>query len=63
VFVKQLGSFPITDNVNRWDFGDGVQTRELASNMAASAVIKFKDRKGGDMAEWPEDLRVREFPR
>ncbi len=21
------------------------------------------DRKGGDMAEWPEDLRVREFPR
>jgi hypothetical protein len=21
------------------------------------------DRKGGDMAEWPEELRVREFPR
>jgi hypothetical protein len=21
-----------------------------------------RDRKGGDMAEWPEDLRVREFP-
>jgi hypothetical protein len=20
------------------------------------------DRKGGDMAEWPEDLRVREYP-
>lgn len=22
----------------------------------------IKDRKGGDMAEWPDDLRVREFP-
>jgi hypothetical protein len=22
----------------------------------------FRDRKGGDMSEWPEDLRVREFP-
>ena len=22
-----------------------------------------KSRNGGDMAEWPEDLRVREFPR
>ncbi len=24
--------------------------------------VKLRDRKGGDMAEWPEDLRVREFP-
>jgi protein gp37 len=24
--------------------------------------IHFKDRKGGDWSEWPEDLRVREFP-
>ena len=23
---------------------------------------ELADRKGGDMAEWPEDLRVREFP-
>jgi protein gp37 len=23
---------------------------------------RLKDRKGGDMAEWPEELRVREFP-
>lgn len=26
------------------------------------AVFGSKDRKGGDPAEWPEDLRVREFP-
>jgi protein gp37 len=24
--------------------------------------VHLKDRKGGDMAEWPEDLRVRDFP-
>jgi protein gp37 len=24
---------------------------------------RLRDRKGGDMNEWPEDLRVREFPR
>lgn len=28
----------------------------------ARRVLKLKSRKGGDMAEWPEDLRVREFP-
>lgn len=26
------------------------------------SVRHLKDKKGGDMAEWPEDLRVREFP-
>ena len=25
--------------------------------------LRLRDRKGGDMAEWPEDLRVREYPR
>lgn len=25
--------------------------------------LKLRDPKGGDMAEWPEDLRVREFPK
>lgn len=24
--------------------------------------LRFRDRKGGDWDEWPEDLRVREFP-
>lgn len=24
--------------------------------------VRFEDHKGGDMSEWPEDLRVREFP-
>jgi len=25
--------------------------------------LKLKDNKGGDMAEWPEDLRIQEFPK
>lgn len=27
-----------------------------------SHYLVLRDKKGGDMAEWPEDLRVREFP-
>jgi hypothetical protein len=26
-------------------------------------ALSLRDRKGGDPSEWPEDLRVREFPR
>jgi hypothetical protein len=25
--------------------------------------LELRDRKGGEMSEWPEDLRIREFPR
>ena len=52
VFVKQLGAKPI----DPWaDTGALVNNRE-------PAVPCFKHRKGGDPAEWPADLRVREFP-
>lgn len=47
VFVKQLGRVPFEPAKFRRD-GD--------------AGLNLKDKKGGDMAEWPEDLRVREFP-
>ncbi len=46
VFVKQLGARP-----------DGWWTNELEPRVNA-----VRDPKGGDIAEWPEDLRVREFP-
>jgi protein gp37 len=50
VFVKQLGADPI-------DWRDDVPD---------APPYEFKhsmnDRKGGDMEEWPVDLRVREFP-
>ena len=46
VFVKQLGSRPISHNC------DGV-----------ISPMKLKDRKGGDISEFPEILQVREFPK
>ena len=47
-FVKQLGAFPVA-----------VDTR--VPNLERWRIV-LKDRKGGDMSEWSEDLRVREFP-
>lgn len=32
-------------------------------HQGADVRIHLRDRKGGDMEEWPEDLRVREMPR
>lgn len=61
VFVKQLGSKPLM-----WDratptgnFRTNPETgrREFEVNQPS-----LKSRKGSDPAEWPEDLRVREFP-
>jgi len=28
----------------------------------ALGAPRYADRKGGDVAEWPEELRVREYP-
>lgn len=53
VFVKQLGGGAIRIFV---DFDAA-----LAGDRTWRVVLD--DRKGGDPAEWPEDLRVREFPR
>lgn len=46
-FVKQLGANPF------YPYSDGTPFSDL----------DLKSRKGSDMAEWPESLRVREFPR
>jgi protein gp37 len=46
-FVKQLGRHPVA--------------RE--KGVVTWPEFDLRDRKGGDMAEWPEELRVREFPR
>jgi protein gp37 len=51
-FVKQMGSNPKST---------------LGGQHTATGTKQFSfnitDKKGGDIAEWPEDLRVREFPR
>jgi protein gp37 len=61
-FVKQLGSAP----------GFRLEDEEACGNIAPSFhhydreaqlyVKRLTDRKGGDPAEWPADLRVREWP-
>jgi protein gp37 len=58
VFVKQLGA-AYADEKNgvagysaKWPF----------DLLPHGPTQRLKDPKGGDMAEWPEDLRVREMP-
>jgi hypothetical protein len=33
------------------------------ASAGCKSAINLKDPKGGNIAEWPEDLRVREFPK
>jgi protein gp37 len=54
VFVKQLGAKPY-DGHNR-------KCVSVKPFVMGDWQLRLKDPKGGDMAEWPEDLRVREFP-
>lgn len=51
LFCKQLGANVL-----------GADSQETAQP-ADSARVKLADKKGGDPAEWPADLRVREYPR
>lgn len=50
-FVKQLGAMPIADRQPQFHEALGRDYR-----------IYLKDRKGGDIGEWPMGIRVREFP-
>ena len=50
VFVKQLGAKPYDTDASE------------PLNGTIAFGLNLKDKKGGDMSEWLEDLRVREFP-
>lgn len=53
-FVKQLGARPLTfDAVSRADGSTELQP----------VYLRMRDKKGGEIRAFPEDLRVREFPR
>lgn len=56
-FVKQLGA-AYSDPVN------GVAGRSLKVSADAATLIsrRLTDPKGGDMGEWPDECRVRQFP-
>jgi protein gp37 len=55
VFCKQMGAKPI-------DSKDGILYCANEPHAQKCNAVTLKDKKGGDMAEWPEDLRVRELP-
>jgi protein gp37 len=56
-FVKQLGSRPVVDCGNPGDAYAAAFAR-----VDDMGNVHLKDKKGGDMAEWPDRLRVREWP-
>lgn len=68
-FVKQLGSTirVRNDSGNEWPsedaFDDAIPGDYDPAYQGEEVCIKLKDRAGSDPAEWPEDLRVQEFPK
>jgi protein gp37 len=57
VFVKQLGA-AFSDEVN----GIAGKSLKIPSEAVPLFSRRLKDPKGGDWTEWPEQLRIREFP-
>jgi protein gp37 len=64
-FVKQLGAAPVDAKhfeiasalfKEQWGFSPTLP------NQIEECTFVLKDKKGGDISEWPEDLRVRQFP-
>jgi protein gp37 len=65
VFVKQLGSHVVAPNDEISGWLDRCPTVGVEHGMPIQgelARLHLRDKKGGDMAEFPNDLRVREFP-
>lgn len=57
-FVKQMGAKPYEVHT-----ADDCLLGPFDLNGEKWLSLELYDRKGGDMDEWPEDLRVREFPK
>lgn len=63
-FVKQLGSTPTCDEADIWP-DSTIWTPVLThpdDEKPYSMGVSLRDRKGADPAEWPEDLRIQQFP-
>lgn len=57
VFIKQLGAnCQLKADPDNWDWPAS------ARFVNGTAIVDLRDSKGGDWSEWPDDLRVREFP-
>lgn len=67
VFVKQIGSAPIDSEYKSGTFAPEDRRSIAIASQLGQSHISFnlllpKHHKGGDMNEWPEDLRIREYP-
>lgn len=60
VFVKQMGKLPVVNNVVDWP--EGTEEERMTPLVPKRMVAKLKDKKGGAIEEWPETVRVREYP-
>lgn len=60
-FVKQMGAV-VYDTKARADDWPNRLTKLGSRDNETSVRVVLNDKKGGDMAEWPVTLRVREFP-
>lgn len=66
VFVKQLGARPIESRRNSIEINRRTNNAKLHLKIFEASFdgpLVLNDPKGGDMAEWPADLRIREFPK
>ena len=65
-FVKQLGAAPLVpaSRQSHWDyrFSKLPEGKRFTSHDDQRWRLHLADRKGGDPAEWPKGLRVRQFP-
>jgi len=59
-FLKQLGRWPIATKDEGYPWA---QLHDDAGAPIGEWGLDGKSRKGGDPAEWPQDLRIREYPR
>lgn len=62
VFVKQLGADAYTDHTCTCGRNTDRSWKGPAACFACAGRLALKHPKGGDPAEWPEDLRVRQWP-
>lgn len=69
-FVKQFGAYITSrndtgfegDTPRSWPMDTHTEDETAEVYQGAPVRVRLKDRKGGDISEWPQDLRVREFP-
>jgi protein gp37 len=60
-FMKQLGARPFVD-ANEWHNNLPLRSYQDDHALPGKVKLALRDRKGGDITEFPADLRVREFP-